>query len=530
MMMVSNLLNSEQLPHPTRNIICRDALPCVSTVVFILCILLSPSLGRSQYKLKPSKPKETLVQPKKKILILDRTDLSTEKSPGSLSKAIPKILKTQLESERVMGDFNSKNSYYFYTRKELRKAMKKAKITKEDFQDPQKVIKLGWTLKADLVMMTSYRVTDGKLEVQIQVLSVKEERIVLIHTSKPVTEVYVALDLFINKHYNTIEKIPNLPPTDPSKLLILDLADQSGVSNYPYLSKRIPEIMKDNLLNIRDFNILPRSRFLEVMERRKFVNTDLKEKKNALSIARELGAVVVIYGTYKKRGDEVILSIYVVDVETGKVLYKYKGENLLGQKELNKLTQNFIAGESKRPKSVFKSMPKPIPYKYSKTVGLKGGFPVILGHIGGKTAFKLPYFGITYKQNFYNSKTAFWELELGYFAYRSKDTFIDSITEHVMPVTLSLVWDIKLGGDFLFHPKIGLGYMIFYSETNIPNLKSGFGGAILLKPSIELDYTIGKDWMIVLEGTFFIAQDVKEHRFGNFDYYLIPSLGVTYRF
>ena len=112
----------------------------------------------------------------------------------------------------------SKESYYFFNPKELGDAMTKTKVTQKDFNDLQKVIKLGWILKADLVIMTSYRVTDGKIQIQIQVVSVKEERIVLTHTSQPVTEVYVAIDLFMSKHYSTIEKIPNLPPTDPSKL------------------------------------------------------------------------------------------------------------------------------------------------------------------------------------------------------------------------------------------------------------------------------------------------------------------------
>ncbi len=163
-------------------------------------------------------------------------------------------------------------------------------------------------------------------------------------------------------------------------------------------------------------------------------------------------------------------------------------------------------------------------------IGIRGGFPIIFGHIGGKTSFKLPYFGFTYKQNFGTSKIVFWEAELGYFAYQSKDTFIDSIKEHAISITLSLVWDIPIGSDFYMYPKIGVGYMMLYSKTNIPNMKSGFGGAILLKPSLALGYEIAKDWRIVLDGTLMMAQDVKEHKFGNFDYYLIPSLGVTSRF
>ncbi len=163
-------------------------------------------------------------------------------------------------------------------------------------------------------------------------------------------------------------------------------------------------------------------------------------------------------------------------------------------------------------------------------IGIRGGFPIIFGHIGGKTAFKLPYFGFTYKQNFGTSKIVFWKAELGYLAYQSKDTFIDSIKEHAIPIALSLVWDIPVGSNFYLYPKIGLGYMILYSKTNIPNMKSGVGGAILLKPSLALGYEIAKDWMIVLDSTLLVAQDVKEHKFGNFDYYLIPSPGVSYRF
>ncbi|GMT49963.1 MAG: hypothetical protein IEMM0008_1502 [bacterium] len=362
--------------------------PLKNVLLALLLILILPVLALSQSK--------------KKIFILEMTDLSTENSHKSLSKAIPDILKTQLESERLIRDFNSKDSYYFYTRKELRRGMKKAKVKKKDFQDSQKIIKLGWILKADLVIIGSYRITGDKVEVQLKVLSVKEERTVLTYTSKALADPYVALDLFMIKHYSTIEKISNLPPTDPSKLLILDLADESGVSNYRYLSKRIPEIIKDNLLDTRDYNIVSRSRFLKVMKRRKFDNSDLKEKKNVLSIARELGAVIVIYGTYKKQGDEVIVSIHVVDVETGKVLYEYRDDNALGQKELNKLTQNFIAGESKRPKSVFKTIPKPPPGPpfIPSRFGLRVGYPFLFATLGDRSKTQIPYISIFWRVDY----------------------------------------------------------------------------------------------------------------------------------
>ncbi|HEO65600.1 MAG TPA: hypothetical protein ENI73_06985, partial [Spirochaetes bacterium] len=213
-------------------------------------------------------PVMTVSQVKKKILILDITDLSTKKE--SLSKTITRTLMTQLESERVFRDFNSKEKYYFFARKEIRQTMTKGKIKQKDLNNPDKVNQLGWLLKADLVILLSYSLIDGKIQLDIQVVSVKEERVVINYRSKPLEDAFIALDLFMIKHYSTIEKIPNLPPTDPSKLLILDLADESGVSNYHDLSKRIPELLEDTLLSKRDYEIVPRGEFLEVINRRKF--------------------------------------------------------------------------------------------------------------------------------------------------------------------------------------------------------------------------------------------------------------------
>ncbi len=499
--------------------------------MFVLFILFSPSLGLSQHKSKPSKPKETLLYPKKKILILDVSDLSTDNSHSSLSKAIPRILKTQLESERVMRDFSSKERYYFYTRKEIRQAMTKGKIKKEDLSNPEKVIHLGWLLKADIVILSSYSVTGDKARIQLEVLSVKEERTVLTYTSKPLSDPYVALDLFILKHYNTMEEIPNLPPIDPSKLLILDLADESGVSNYRHLSKRLPEILKDNLLNIRDYRIVSRSDFLKVMKRRKWENSYLKDKKKALSIARELGAVVVIYGSYKKVGDTVEISILVVDTKTGKILYRHKGDNTVGQKEMNQLTRNFIAGERKRPKSVFKSMPEPLPIP--PRLGIKIGYPFIFGNLGDVTKAGLPYVSVSLRNPLFRTQFLY-ELDISYLNFKNDGTvftFINSIPvgtnsqSHAFPVTFSVLYPLSLSKAFSLNLKIGLGYMLTYTTSS--QVENGFSSFLIGKPGFELEYRLSPSASIILENTLLMAVEARDF---DITFFYIPNVGVSFDF
>ncbi|GMT48907.1 MAG: hypothetical protein IEMM0008_0446 [bacterium] len=483
-------------------------------ILILLLLLTFPVLLVSQRK--------AISLYKKKILILDRTDLSTEKSQG-FSKA---ILKTQLESERVMGDFNSKESYYFFTHKELRIAMTKAKVTQKDFNDPGKVLNLGWILKADLIIMSSYRVTGDRVQVQLNVLSVKEERILLTYTSKPSADVYAALDLFMIKHYKTIEKAPNLPSIDPSRLLILDLADESGVSNYRYLSKRIPEIMKDNLLDARDYNIVPRSRFLKVMKRRTFENPDLKEKKNALSIARELGAAIVIYGTYKKQGDEVLINITIMDVETGRILFRRSDQNIVSQKEISELTQDFIAEESKRPKSVFKTLPEQATRpSTSSRMALRVGFPIIFGHNETVIQRKRLSFSLFWRDRFLGDDL-YYEIDLSYFAYENKVTVTAGMSEtHNFPITFNMLYSLKLSRFLRVNPTVGVGYMLAYGTSTL--LGDRLSSFLVMKPALEMEWTLSRRFSIHLGGDMLMTVPLKG---SGITYFLIPNMGVSYGF
>ncbi|GMT50122.1 MAG: hypothetical protein IEMM0008_1661 [bacterium] len=84
-----NSLNSRHIPPPRiyyKHIVihclrCRDALPCVSTVVFILFILFSPVLAVSDYELKPFKLKELPPQKERKDPLETMRVVSTLKDP-----------------------------------------------------------------------------------------------------------------------------------------------------------------------------------------------------------------------------------------------------------------------------------------------------------------------------------------------------------------------------------------------------------------------------------------------------------------
>ncbi len=213
--------------------------------------------------------------------------------------------------------------------------------------------------------------------------------------------------------------------------------------------------MEDTLLNKRKYTIVPRSEFLEVIQRRKFENSELKEKKKALYIARDLGASIVVFGFYKVKGDNTIVHIRVADVRTGKILYKYQHVEDLSLRGLTHLSQNFIVEEGKRPESVFKSMPKPpksppIPLK----IGVKIGYPLVFGFVAKNQAdIKLPFafLGFFFNHSALGNHDLFFEYELGYFGYewKSENGFVTNRV-HGFPLTASLGGEINLSNRFFF--------------------------------------------------------------------------------
>ncbi len=114
-------------------------------------------------------------------------------------------------------------------------------------------------------------------------------------------------------------------------------------------------------------------------------------------------------------------------------------------------------------------------------IGLRTGYPVILGFIGENTSFSLPYFGVFFRPDLLKSPTLFLEAELGYIGYKSKDSFLFENKVTAIPISVSLGLKVTLSKDFYFYPKMGLGYM--YLTTNSAGRGSGSSSVILLKPA-----------------------------------------------
>ncbi len=168
------------------------------------------------------------------------------------------------------------------------------------------------------------------------------------------------------------------------------------------------------------------------------------------------------------------------------------------------------------------------PNTYSE-VSFRGGFLIIFGRIGGKTTFFLPYVGVSLKDTVYKSKTVFWEVEIGYFAYKSKDSFLQSNTVHAVPVTVSLFPKLKLSNGFYLYPKLGIGFITTYTSSTVRS--SGFSALMVLKPALEIDIHLSKSWSLLLGGSLYVAQDVNESDLiKNLDYFLIPTVGLSHRF
>ncbi len=168
------------------------------------------------------------------------------------------------------------------------------------------------------------------------------------------------------------------------------------------------------------------------------------------------------------------------------------------------------------------------PNIYSE-VSFRGGFPIIFGRIGGKTTFLLPYVGVSLKDTIYKSKTVYWEVEIGYFAYKAKDSFFQSNTVHAVPFTISLFPKLKLSNGFYLYPKLGIGFITTYTSSTVRS--SGFSALMVLKPALEVDIYLSKTWSLLLGGSLYVAQDMNESDLvKNLDYFLIPTVGLSHRF
>lgn len=171
-------------------------------------------------------------------------------------------------------------------------------------------------------------------------------------------------------------------------------------------------------------------------------------------------------------------------------------------------------------------------------IGLTAGYPIILGYLSGKTQFLFPSLSLYFRHNLSESKHWFLEYAIGYITYKSQFS-TDNIPElivkgdiqdHAYPITISILYKVNIVKGLYLTPKLGLGVMPIYTDVNVANYSSGWSTKIIAQPALYLTYNVLSGFTVGLGGQFIMSQSTDEAIFSNLDFYLMPSLSLSYEF
>lgn len=164
---------------------------------------------------------------------------------------------------------------------------------------------------------------------------------------------------------------------------------------------------------------------------------------------------------------------------------------------------------------------------YNYSIGIKFGWPFIMGHIGDSVDTNFPYIGVFWKNNIFY-KSLFYEFEVGYFGHESdssKTFSVGSSTANYLPMTISFLYEFQLYDWLYISPKAGLGYMLYFASAD--NGDSQTSSYFLFKLAPEVKFQISEQWAISVENTLLFGIQAAN---GNLGFYYIPNAGVHYQF
>lgn len=164
---------------------------------------------------------------------------------------------------------------------------------------------------------------------------------------------------------------------------------------------------------------------------------------------------------------------------------------------------------------------------YDNAIGIRIGWPFIMGHIEDHVDSNFPYLGIYWKNDFF-VKQLFYEFELGYFAHKSKSSqtySVGSSSADYFPLTLSFLYEFKLLDWLYLSPKLGLGYMLYFADAE--DGSSQTASYFIFKIAPEVKFKLAPRWAIAIENTLLFGLQAAN---GSFAFYYIPNAGIQFMF
>jgi len=255
--------------------------------------------------------------------------------------------------------------------------------------------------------------------------------------------------IFIFISFSFVKAEENYPVNEEKikrTVLILPFLNKNGMKKYDYLGDSLMKALKADLIKTNKFTLVNSIDIENKIKNFNLSNNSVIENRNAINLAKNVDANVVIVGSYIIFNDKILVQIEAIDVFTKKIVAITNLEGSLGIDLLrviddssNDITAKMLKGFPMLKKTDFNQL---ISNKKTENIRISGiiltciggtlfliGTPVLLYDLLGYTNVLM-----TYKKNYEENMDNFEVYNNSYITFLS--LFISSITTMSLGVIL----------------------------------------------------------------------------------------------
>lgn len=130
-------------------------------------------------------------------------------------------------------------------------------------------------------------------------------------------------------------------------IAVLDVESQEAPS---IVTRAVSDVVRSEFTNIGNFSVVERDRMNEIIEEQKLMLSGMMDEESATEIGQLLSAQKLVVGELNPLGEEYILTLRIIDVESGQAEYSTRGQSDLdhidstAEEAARELAQLFVTG------------------------------------------------------------------------------------------------------------------------------------------------------------------------------------------
>lgn len=331
------------------------------------------------------------------------------------------------------------------------------------------------------------------------------------------------------------------------KVVVLDFVNLSAAGVEEQITIEAPNYIAEGLADSQKFEVIDRELVSMAIRMNQWDEKELFTKSRAAEVGRSFKADLAVIGKYRARGNNFDLWVWirVIDVQTEEIVFEY---NYTSQNRRLLLEDHlFVACDEFLDKMEFYHQPIAMDEEIitetditDLNVGfyLRAGVAPPLGDITQTSTGGLPYASLSIYWGIKLTEEILlpFELEIGYHdLYVKEEELIEGqeIITRLFPISLNVGYQF-LFWDFLeIMPKLGVGGMLFYIQTDNPTVLEQIGQEVSVqffaKAGLSVFFHIIPEIALFIDYQFAVAFPATFPE-GTYIFFNIPALGVAFRF